>query len=138
MKSWRSGRIVLGLLVAVLLPLGQSRCTLMVAHADPVTVHTEQHDRSEHHGGPESHPNPTSPTAPCCCDHILAAVATTPASVSVDAPTSTLAPLALVPVGAATLGAPSGFVRLEPDARSGSPPDPSTAPQSPRGPPYSV
>ena len=134
-------RVMLALLVAVLLPFGQAHCALTSLHSAsvPVAVHAEQHGE-DHDCCPESGPTPrpASPTDPCCCDGFQLPAATTPAMVSITTPTSVPSPLAVVPSLAASLEAQASFVRLEPDARSGSPPDPSTAPQSPRSPPYSA
>jgi hypothetical protein len=139
MKSMLGLRVMLAMLVAVLLPLGQAHCAWTAPHAGsaPVAVH------HGHHGDgccSESEPSPAPryPTDPCCCDGFQLPAATAPAIISVASPTSVPVPLAVVSALAASLEVQTAFVRLEPDARSGSPPDPSTAPQSPRSPPYSA
>lgn len=140
MKVLLGLRVILTLFVAVLLPLEQVHCALMPSQASAVAIESEHHADGDHDCCPESAPTPEPafPTDPCCCDHIQLPAATAPASVSVDAPTSVPMPLAVVPMAAAAVNAQGAFVRFEPDARSGSPRDPSTAPQSPRGPPYSA
>ena len=139
MKFMVGLRVMLTLLVAVLLSLGQAHCALM-AHTAPIAVQADRHDDGDHGCCPESAPSPgpTSPADPCCCDSFHLPAVTAPALVWVDAPVSAPAPLAIMSAVAASLGAQTAFVRLEPEARSGSPPDPSTAPQSPRGPPHST
>lgn len=140
MKVLLGLRVILTLFVAVLMPLELGHCAFMPSQASAVAIESDHHDDGDDHCCPESAPShqPTSPTDPCCCGNIHLPVATSPASVSVDAPTSAPTPLAVVPMVAAAAHAHSAFARLEPDARSGSPPDPSTAPQSPRSPPYSA
>lgn len=133
-------RVMLALFVAVLVPVGQAQCALMGPHSnsESVAVHTDQHD--DHKCCPESgpEPGPQSPANPCCCDAFQLPAATAPAIVSVDSPTSVHLPLAVVSALGTSLEVQAAFVRLEPDARSGSPPDPSTTPQSPRSPPHSA
>jgi hypothetical protein len=140
MKVLLGLRVMLSLFVAALVPLALGHCALMPLQASAVAIESEHHADGDHDCCPESAPSqePTSPTDPCCCSHIQLPAATAPASVSVDAPTSVPMPLALAPMVAAAVHAQSAFARLEPDARSGSPPDPSTAPQTPRSPPYSA
>jgi len=139
MKNLLGLRVILALIVAVLMPLELGHCALMSLQASAIAIESDHHD-GDHDCCPESTPShqPTSPSDPCCCGNIHLPVATSPASVSVDVLTSAPASLAVVAMIAATTSAQSVFVRLEPDARSGSPPDPSTAPQSPRSPPYSA
>ena len=133
-------RGVLTFFVAVLMPLELGHCALMPLQASAVAIESGHHDDGDDDCCTESTPSPgeKSPEDPCCCGTIQLPAATAPASVSVDAPRSPASPFAVVAVVATTANPPSIFVRLEPDARSGSPPDPSTAPQSPRGPPYSA
>ena len=132
-------RVILTLFVAVLMPLELSHCAFMPLQAAAVAIDSGHHADGDDDCCPESSPShePTAPTDPCCC-HIQLPAATAPASVSVAAPTSFSTLLAVVPMVAAAAHAQGAFARLEPDARSGSPPDPSTAPQSPRSPPYSA
>ena len=131
-------RVMLALLVAVILPLGQARCALSMARPlEPTAVHTAHHDGDDD-CCPESDSHPTSPAAPCCCDIFQLPSATSPALISIDSPTSVPAPLAVEPAHAVTAVDRGAFVRLEPDVGSGSPPDPSADPQSPRSPPQSA
>jgi hypothetical protein len=140
MKSSLSRRIVLALLVAVLMPLEQAHCALMAVHSDPVALQTDHHADGDHACCPGSAPShePTTPADPCCCDQIPLPALTASASATTEAPASVATVLAIAPVLAATRRVRDAFVRIEPDARSGSPPDPSAAPQSPRSPPYSA
>jgi hypothetical protein len=140
MKVLLGLRVILSLFVAVLLPLELGHCALMPLQASAVVIEPEHHGDGDHDCCPESGPSqaPRSPADPCCCDHIQLPVATAPASLSIDAPASVPMPLAVVPMVAAAVHAQSAFAALEPDAQSGSPPDPSTAQQSPRSPPYSA
>jgi hypothetical protein len=140
MKVLLGLRVILTLSVAALMPLALAHCALMPLQASAAAIESGHHDEGDDECCPESAQShePTSPTDPCCCAHIQLQAATTPASVSVDTPTSVAMPLAVVPMVAAVVRAPGVFVRLEPDARSETPPDPSTAPHSPRSPPYSA
>ena len=132
-------RVMLALLVAVLLPLGQAHCALTMPHPSaPATVQTEHQDGDGDDCCTESAPDPASPTDPCCCDHIQLPSATAPASIFVEAPTSISTSTATMSVVATDVFEQSVNVRLEADARSGSPPDPSADPNSPRSPPHSV
>jgi hypothetical protein len=143
MKAVRGLRTTMALFVAVLMPLELGHCALMPlqawAQASAVTIESQHHDDGDD-CCPESatSPEPTSPADPCCCAFVQLPAATTPASVSVAAPESVPAPLAVAPIVAAAFGAQNALVRLAPDERSASPPDPSTASQSPRSPPYSA
>ena len=131
-------RVVLALLFAVMLPLEQAHCALTMAHdSAPTTVQAHQDDGDEHGCCPESTPHPASPADPICCGNLQLPAATVPVELSVDTPTSVPIASAIVPVVVA-VGAQGACVRLEPDARSGAPPDPSAAPQSPRSPPESA
>ena len=140
MKILLGLRVILALFVAVLMPLKLGHCALMPLQASAVAIDPDHHDDGDHDCCPESTPShqPTSPSDASCCGNIHLPVATSPPSVSIDAPTSAPASFALMAMIAATADTQSGIVRLEPDARSGSPPDPSTSPQSPRSPPYSA
>lgn len=140
MKFLPGVRIILTLSVAVLMPLGLGHCALMPLQPSVVAVESDHHDDGDQDCCPESAPSPkpTSPTDPCCCAFVPLQAATAPALVSIEAPTSVLMSLAVVSMVAGAVNSQSAFVRLEPDARSGSPPDPSTAPQSPRSPPHSA
>lgn len=131
-------RLVLALLLAVLLPLGQAHCALTMPH-QPASVAVEgEHDNDEDGCCPKPVSHPTSPTDPCCCDSFQLPSATAPPSLAVDSPTSVPTSLAVVPQIVSPICAQPASVRLEPDARSGSPPDPSADPQSPRSPPQSA
>lgn len=138
MKLLLGLRVILTLLVAVLMPLELGHCAFMPLQAAAVTAAADHHDDGDRDCCPESGPTqkPTSPSDGCCCGNIQLPVATSPGSVSIDAPVSAATSFAVVATSVATASAPSAFVRLEPDARSASPPDPSTASQSPRSPPY--
>jgi hypothetical protein len=140
MKVLLGLRVILTLSVAALVPLALGHCALMPLQASAAAIESGHHDDGDDDCCSESAPShePTSPTDACCCGHIHLSAATTPATVSVDTPTSVAMPLAVVPMFAAAVHGRNAFVRLEPDARSDSPPDPSTAPQSPRSPPYSA
>ena len=132
-------RVVLALLVAVILPLEQARCALTMAHQSMSAAVQAQHpDGDDHDCCPESAPHPASPADPCCCDNLQPPAATAPSSLSVEAPTSVPNAGAIVPVVVVAVSSQSACVRLEPDARSGAPPDPSADPQSPRSPPKSA
>lgn len=132
-------RVLLALLVAVLLPLGQAHCALTMPHPSaPTAIRAGHEDGDDHDCCPESSTAPASPADPCCCDLFQVPPATAPASISVDTPTSMVAPLARLATAAVAILDPGACGRLEPDARSGSPPDPSSDPQSPRSPPHSA
>ena len=131
-------RVVLALLVAVILPLEQAHCALTMAHhSTPTTVQAQHDDGDDHDCCPEATPHPASPANPCCCDNLQLPAATVPPALSVDAPTSVPNAGAIAPVVVAA-SAQGACVRLEPDARSGAPPDPSADAQSPRSPPKSA
>ena len=133
-------RWILTLFVAVLMPLELGHCALIQWQTSPVAIEVGHHDDGDHDccDESESAPTPTDPTDACCCDHVQLLAGTPPAPVSVEAPPSGPMVFAVVPMATAMVHAQDAFVRLEPDARSGSPPDPSAAPQSPRGPPTSA
>ena len=138
MKVLLGLRVVLALLVAVIVPLGQAHCAFSMAdRSAPRAVHVAHHDDDDDccH---KSASHPASPTDPCCCDNLQLPSATSPASISVESPTSVPAPLANMLVGAVAALDRGACVRFEQDARSGSPPDPSASPQSPRSPPHSA
>jgi hypothetical protein len=138
MRALLGLRVILTLFVAVLMPLESGHCALMPLQASAVAIEPDNADGDDHDCCPESAPSrePTSPTDACCCVSIALPAATTPASVYMDSPTSVPAHLAVVTMFAAPVSVDGTFGRLEPDTRSGSPPDPSSAPQSPRSPPY--
>ena len=140
MKVLPGLRVILSLFVAVLMPLELGHCAMMPLLVSAASIESDHHDDGDHDCCPESAPSPepTSPMDPCCCASIPLPAATAPASIGVDAPTSVRTPFAVLPMVAAAVHAGSALVRLEPDARSGSPPGPSAAPQSPRSPPYSA
>ena len=139
MKVGLSFRVMLALLLAVFLPLGQALCALgMSHHSAQSTVQTEHHGEADHDCCPESTPHPASPADPCCCDIFQLPSATASASITVEGPTSVPSVIALAPVADAAVAAQTTSVRFVPDARSGSPPGPSEAPQSPRSPPISA
>ena len=140
MKVLLGLRVMLTLFVAVLLPLEQAHCALMPLHAPTVAVEVGHDDSDDHDCCAESAqaPKSASPTDPCCCACIQLPVATSPAPVSLAAPASVLLPVTDLPAFAPAIVASSVLRRFVPDARSGSPPGPSAAPQSPRSPPYSA
>ena len=133
-------RVLLTVFFMVLVPFELGHCAFMPLQASAVAIESDHHDDGDHDCCPESTPShqPTSAAGPCCCCNIQLSTATAPSSVSVDAPTSAPASFALVAMSAPTANDQSAFARLEVDARSASPPDLSTAPQPPRGPPYSA
>ena len=138
MKVFVGVRVMLALLVAVLLPLAQAHCALTMPHAsESVAVEAEQHG-GEDDCCPEPASHPASPTDPCCCDNFQLPSATSPPLISVDSPTSVAAPIAVVAALAIAAVDRDAYVRFEPDVQSGSPPDPSADPQSPRSPPRSA
>lgn len=140
MRTLLGLRAILTLFVAVLMPLELGHCAFMPLQAAAVAAVAGHHDDGDHDCCPESGPTqkPTSPMDGCCCGNIQLPVATSPTSVSVGAPESAPASFGVVATSVATVSAQCAFVRVEPDARSASPPDPSTAPQSPRSPPHSA
>ena len=132
-------RVMLALLVAVLLPLGQAHCSFTMSRpSGSATIQVEHHDGDDHDCCPESTPAPPSRAQSCCCDLFQLPVGTAAPSTSVEAPTSVPTTIAVVTVIANVAGDPSARVRLAPDARSGSPPDTPANPRSPRGPPQSA
>jgi len=140
MKILLGLRVLLTLFAAVLMPLELSHCAFMPLQAAAIGAVADHQDDGDHDCCPESGRShqPTSSPDDCCCGNIHLPVATSPTSVSIGAPASAPASFAVAAMSVATANAQSVFVRLEPDARSASPPDPSTAPQSPRSPPYSA
>lgn len=143
MKSVLGFRVAVAMFVAVLMPLELGHCALMPLRASAAAIESGHHDDGDRDCCPESaaSPDPTDPTAPadpCCCAFVLLPVATAPAPISLDTPAPVPTAFAVVPIIAVSVDAQGASARLEPDARSGSPPDPSAAPQSPRGPPYSA
>ena len=133
-------RVLMTLFVAVLMPLELGHCALTPIPASAIAIESDHHDDGDHDCCPEPAPahEPTPPTDPCCCVAMPLPAATAPAAISLDAPTSVHVPPAVVPMVAAAVHAQGGFGRLEPDARSGSPPGLPVCAQSPRGPPYSA
>jgi hypothetical protein len=140
MKAPLGIRMVVTLFVAVLLPLELAHCALMPLYASTAAMETEHHDGDDHDCCSESSPSPepTSPTEPCCCAHLQLPVAPTPPSISLAAPASAPTLLAVIPAPTLAVGVAGVILGSAPDARSGSPPDPSAGPQSPRSPPYSA
>ena len=153
LKQWLArSRVLMALFVAVLLPLGSGRCALMPWSASTAAVVTQPHDAhgAEHAGVhheaddrdccPESGPShaPSSDSDPLCCGSVQVPTATTPAPVSLSAPASDPMAFAVVAMGSTAHDPRGGFLLLVGPARSGSPPDPSTASPSPRGPPHSA
>ncbi len=148
MKWVVGARVLMAVFVAVLMPLRLGHCALMPWSASAVAVVAEHHDEhaEAHHEAadpdccPESGPShaPSSDSDPLCCGSVQVPAVTTPVLVSLSAPASDPTVFA---VGAMVSAAPDtrGHVLLLVGvARSGSPPAPSTAPQSPRSPPYSA
>lgn len=133
-------RFLLAMFIAVLMPLELGHCAFMPQPMATVSVAADHHEDGDHDCCEESGAShrPASPSDDCCCCTIQVPVATAPDSVSASAPTSVPMPF----VGAASVLAiandPSVLARLEPNARTSSPPDPSSAPQSPRSPPFSA
>ncbi len=129
-------RILLSLLFAVLLPLGQARCSSRMARAAQVTEHAGHH--GHHECCAKSVPSPARPTDSCCCDRFEIPAATAAASITIEPATSVPMAFAVAPVVAIALVDRNVCARFAPDARSGSPPDPSLSPESPRSPPPSA
>lgn len=141
MKMSLGLRVLLTLFVTVLVPFELGHCAWMPERASAVAVESEHHDDGDNDDCcPQSAPShlPTPPSDSCCCGGVDLLPATSPVSASLDAPTSVPASFAVVATIAATANVQVVSVRLEPDARSAPPPDPSTSPQSPRSPPYSA
>lgn len=138
MRALLGLRVIVTLFVAVLMPLELGHCALMPLQASAVAIEPDHADGDDHDCCSECAPSqePTLPTDVCCCVSIPLPVATTPAVASIDSPTSVPAPFAVVPMVASAVHMQGTDVRLEPNARSGSSPDPATAPQSPRSPPH--
>ena len=132
-------RVVLALLMAVILPLEQAHCAVSMAEpSEPTAAHAAHHDDEDADSHPESAGNPASPTDPCCCDILQLPCATSPASITVDTPTVVPTLLAVESTHAVTAAERGVCVQPVADAHSGSPPDPSADPQSPRSPPQSA
>ena len=140
MKIVLGVRVILTLLVAGLIPLELSHCALMPSPAFAAAIESDHHDDGDHDCRPETAPAHESPSHsdPCCCGNTQLSEATPVASITVDAPTSNPRDFPVVATTALAVDVLGVSVRLEPDARSGSPPDPSSASQSPRSPPYSA
>ena len=138
MKLLLGLRVLLALLIAVLMPLGQAYCALTMSDASAAAVHAGPHAGDDHECCPEPASHSGSPLDQSCCDLIQFPAATAPASLSLGAPVSVSALIAVVPAIAEGIDLHGASTRFEPDARSGAPPDPPTAPQAPRGPPYSA
>ena len=136
MKVLLGLRVVLILFVAALLPLELGRCALMPMQASAAGLASDHHDDGSHESAPERHPG--FPPDPCCWGYTQLPAVTVSASISIKAPLTVSMPPTNVPMLATAFRAQDAFVRLEPEERSGSPPRPSTASQSPRGPPYSA
>lgn len=141
MKQCNGLRMLLALFVAVLLPLELGHCAFTPLRDAAAT-------ESAHHAGgdddccgeSESAPAhaPVSPADACCCGHIQLPAAPAPVAVSLNAPAPVLLQLASLAIPAQALPLQTSSVRFEPEERSGAPPDPATAQQSPRGPPSSA
>ncbi len=149
MKWVVGARVLMALFVAVLMPLRLGHCAPMPWSASAVAVVAEHHDEhaeAHHHEAagpdccPESGPShaPFSDSDPLCCGSVQVPAATTPAPVSLSAPASDPTVFAVVAMVSAARDPRGHVLLLVSVARSGSPPAPSTAPQSPRSPPYSA
>ena len=139
MKVLLGLRVVLALLVAGILPLAQAHCACSTAHpAEPSAVHAAHHDEDDDDCCEESASHSASSTAACCCDDLQIPAATSLVSIDIESPQKLFAPLAIVPVDAIVVVDSGTLIAFEPNARSGSPPDPSAAAQSPRSPPRSA
>ena len=134
-------RVILTLFVTALMPFESAHCAWMPERPSGVAVESEHHDDGDNDDCcPQPAPShlPTPPSDYCCCGGIDLRPAISPVSASIDAPTSVPASFAVVATIAVTANVQVVSVRLESDARSAPPPDPSTSPQSPRSPPYSA
>lgn len=140
MRGLRGIRIVAGLLVAVLLPVEQARCALMSLPLLSVAVETIHDEAGDHHHGHEPSSAPTSrdQADPCCYAGLPLPAATAPAAISLPIPASASTLLAATSASGPPPSAGTGFSGLASRSRAGPPPDPSSSPQSPRGPPYSA
>ena len=139
MKVLLGLRVLLALLVAGILPLAQAHCACPTAHpAEPSAVHAAHHDEDDDGCCEESASHSASSTTACCCDNLQIPAATSSASIAIESLQKLFAPLATVPVHAIVVVNSGTLVAFEPNARSGSPPDPSAAAQSPRSPPRSA
>ena len=132
-------RALLILLVALLLPIEQARCALTSLPFVSEAVEADHHDTVEHghdHDSP-SVPAPGDQTDPCCRAGLSLPTAAAPATIALPMPGTDSTPLATLSTVAP---APGAFTTSSAAARSraGPPPDPSSAPQSPRAPPYSA
>lgn len=139
MKFFVRLRVILTLVVAVLAPLQLDHCALMPVPASAAAIEPDHHDDGDE-CCPDSEPSPepTSSADPLCCTFVSLPLGTAPVSVFIHAPTSVPMPLAVAATAPGVGYAPGAFARLEPDARSGSPPGPPGSPHSPRGPPLSA
>ncbi len=142
MKQVHGLRMMLTLFVAVLLPLELGHCTSMPLRGAAAieSAHHEGGDDDYCCGESESAPAhaPTSPADACCCGHIQLPAAPAPVAVSLNAPAPVILHFASLVIAAQDLHSQTAAVRFEPEERSGAPPDPATAQQSPRSPPYSA
>lgn len=141
MKQWHGLRVMLALFVAVLLPLELGHCAFMPP-SGAAAIESAHHEDGDHDccGESESAPvrAPISPADACCCGHIQLPATPAPVAVSLNAPAPVLLQFASLVIAAQDLHHQSASVRFEPEERSGAPPDPATAQQSPRSPPYSA
>ena len=140
MNRLRSMSVTIGVLLAVLLPLGQAHCALMSPRTAPAATHVEQPGNGDHDccDEPSSAPAPAGPSDPCCCDGLLLPAATAPAAFTLSQPTADSILLAAV-YPAVSFNPPSeDFVTPAPTPPTASPPDPASSPRSPRSPPDSA
>lgn len=139
MKQLHGLRVMLALFVAVLLPLELGHCAFMPLRG-AAAIESAHHEDGDDDccGESESAPvhAPASPADACCCGHIQLPAAPAPVAVSLNAPAPVILQFASLAIATQDLHLKSASVRFEPEERSGAPPDPATAQQSPRSPPY--
>lgn len=141
MKRLHLLRVVLGLLVSVLIPVEQAHCGFMQPFADSVVALGEKQGGGDDHCCPEKSPTsapavPANP--PCCGSSMQLPPSATPVTVSLAAPAKSMTLSADLPPSARSSFTIALAQTVPPEARSGSPPDPSSAPQAPRSPPHSA
>lgn len=138
---WRRMGLLFALLAAVLIPLEQAHCALMPSRGVSTVAPAERQGGGDDHCCPESSstPGPTPLADPLCCSlSMQLPPVTAPVTVTLAAPAPISTLFAILPSPALATSAILVLRNVAPEARSGPPPDPSSAPQSPRSPPYSA
>lgn len=132
---------VFALLAAVLIPVEQAHCGLMPSRGESTVAGAERQDGGDDHCRPESSstPSPTPLADPLCCSPSMQLPpVTAPVTVTLATPAPITMLFANLPSPALATSTILVLQNVAPEARSGPPPDPSSAPQSPRSPPYSA